>query len=153
MNQDSLKSLKMLTAGAFLAAYGIGSPSVQAQDRFIDQVRNQLNQAAKVFVNRGYERTHDFKLDRLPQGRADTLSVTLRQGFEYVLLGVCDNDCTDLDIKIFDENNNLVAEDSSTDDVPIVTVTPRRTARFRISINMFKCSDNPCYYGVGVFGK
>jgi hypothetical protein len=60
---------------------------------------------------------------------------------------------SDLDIKLYDENDRVIATDTSTDDKPLVTVTPRWTGEFRILVSMYECGNSPCYYGIGVFGK
>lgn len=97
--------------------------------------------------------THNFRIDHLYNNGSDFFTVELRRGWEYVLVSTCDRDCSDVDIKLYDENNNLIAEDNKADDLPVVRVTPRWTGRFRVQVRMHRCSVGPCYYGVGVFGK
>lgn len=84
-------------------------------------------------LNDGYYRVHN---------------VTLREDVEYTFVGSCDNDCSDLDLQLFDENGNLIDEDLLRDDYPVVSVTPRWTGRFRIKVIMAECSVNPCGYTI-----
>ena len=80
-----------------------------------------------------------------------SFSIRLRTGREYALVGACDNDCSDVDFWLYDDNDNLVDSDTSTDDIPIVRVTPRWSGSFEIRVRMYACSVEPCAYGIGVF--
>jgi hypothetical protein len=124
-----------------------------AQTQYVEQVRNQLNNARDILEARGFEKTHDYKIATLANGSARSTTLNLEKGMQYAIIGVCDKDCTDLDIKLYDENDKQVASDTSADDKPLVSITPRWTGQFRILVSMYKCSNSPCYYGVGVFGK
>lgn len=129
---------------------------VQAQtdgDRAVAQVRRQLNLIKVTAEDKGLEQTHNFKIDKLNANRADSFKLTLNKGRHYILLSVCDNDCSDLDIKVYDENDNQVGVDNAGDDLPMVRVTPRWTGPFTIRVEMAECSHNPCYYGIGVFAE
>ena len=52
---------------------------------------------------------------------------------------------------LYDDNGNIIDSDESSDDIPIVQVTPRWTATFEVELNMYQCSSSYCYYGIGVF--
>ncbi len=58
-----------------------------------------------------------------------------------------------MDLRLFDENRNLIDEDISPDAIPVVAVTPRRTATFRIQAIMSHCAARDCLYGVGAFAR
>ena len=136
-----------LLAAAFLVTL---TPTAQAQ--YTAQVRRQLDAAGSTLSREGYSRSHDYEIDNLDDDAEDSFTLTLTQGREYAIVGACDNDCSDIDFWLYDENDNLVDSDTSTDDIPIVRVTPRWTGTFRIRVKMFACSAEPCYYGIGVFG-
>ncbi|MET0648842.1 MAG: hypothetical protein ABW208_19710, partial [Pyrinomonadaceae bacterium] len=86
-------------------------------------------------------------------GETSSFALSLNGGTEYRLVSACDNDCSDIDIVVYDENGNQVASDTSRDDKPVVSVTPRWTGQFRIKVTMYKCSNSPCAYGISVFGR
>ena len=138
---------------AVIAVVAATAGSARAQEQYVQQVRRQLDASKIVAERAGYEKTHDYKIKSLSSGRSDTFTVTLRKGWEYALLSACDNDCSDIDIKVFDENGNSVAEDKAVDALPVVEVQPKWTGEFRIKVTMYRCNDDPCYFGIGVFGK
>ena len=121
-------------------------------DTFTSQVQNQLIVIARR-LNGSYRPTHKPAIDRMEDGTNDDFTVSLRSGKRYAIVGVCDEDCDDLDLHVYDSNGNLIASDTDNDDVPVVQINPRWTGSFTVRAEMAGCSSNPCYYGVGFFGR
>ena len=96
--------------------------------------------------------THRPTYGDLNRGQSEVHTVTLQAGTTYTFVGACDGDCRDLDLCIYDENNNRINCDQLADDKPIVRVTPRWSGLFRVKISMHNCSVNPCGYGLVVYG-
>ncbi|MEN8145121.1 MAG: hypothetical protein ABFS14_09240 [Gemmatimonadota bacterium] len=138
-------------AGA-LAALSLMLP-LTAAAQYQGQVRTQLNAIQTVAESADFYRTHEYQIDRLPDDRGVAFTVTLREGIQYQIASVCDRDCTDLDLEIYDEHGNLIDADHEADDLPVVGVEPLWTGRFTIRVSMHACTSEPCYFGVGVFGK
>lgn len=69
------------------------------------------------------------------------------------IVGVCDVDCSDIDIVVRDPQGNEAGSDRETDDVPIVGVRPALSGTYSVTIIMAGCSAAPCRFGVGVYGK
>ncbi|WP_225977448.1 hypothetical protein [Nostoc sp. CENA543] len=126
---------------------------IAQSDRYTRQIGVQLVRAAKAAGQGGLRLTHDPFVGDLGGNGEDDITVNLRKGVSYAIVGVCDEDCNDIDLKLYDDNGNLIASDTETDDNPVVTVSPRWNARFKIRVVMPKCSNAPCRYGIGVFGK
>jgi hypothetical protein len=144
----SIKTILIIGAGVCTATAAL------AQGSSITQTLNrELAAARAAYVPSGQRPVLSPRTDSLNQGGEDQYNVQLVAGRSYTLVGVCDGDCTDLDIALYDENNNLIDQDTLTDDRPIVKVTPRRSARFRMEVTMASCSDEPCYYAVAVYGR
>jgi hypothetical protein len=124
-----------------------------SSERFLDQVRAQLLVAAIAFTDKGYELTSAPYTGSLRQGQVDDLKVDLNAGQNYLFIGLCDQDCGDIDLYLYDENGQLIDSDIKNDDKPLVLVTPRWSGRFYIKVKMVSCSNQPCFYGVGNFRK
>jgi hypothetical protein len=52
--------------------------------------------------------------DRLQDNSSTVISLSLEQGIPYSILAVCDQDCGDIDLNLYDENSNLISADSRT---------------------------------------
>jgi hypothetical protein len=122
-------------------------------DRWTAQVGNQLIRAARAAKLGNLQLTHDPFIGDLGYGGEDYIRLNLRRGISYAIIGVCDADCRDLDLGLYDDNGNLVDSDIARDDLPVVRVTPRWNAQFTIRVIMADCSSAPCRYGLGAFGK
>jgi hypothetical protein len=125
----------------------------QNQDQWTAQVNRLLNEAARVATDRGMRRTHSPYIGSLREGATSGHTLQLNRGTSYSLIGVCDNDCSDLDLRLFDSSGREVAADVLTDDTPVVNVTPRRSGTYTVRAIMTSCSDEPCRYGIGVYGR
>ena len=86
----------------------------------------------------------------LNNGASRNHTMSLRRGVGYTFTGGCDGDCTDLDLRLYDNNGNLIDSDVLPDDYPIVSVTPRWNGNFRLRVTMARCTVNPCQYEVTV---
>lgn len=132
--------------GVFLMAW-----SGSAVADHLDDMRKENRRLAR---QAGYTReTHNIGYGQLNSGGTAIHRFTLDRNRSYRIYGDCDEDCSDLDFTLYDENGNIVADDELNDDVPIVDIRPRRTARFKLEVNMHRCSVNPCRYAVQIFSK
>jgi hypothetical protein len=145
--------MKRFLLSVAAAALLLSPAAAQAQDAWTRQVRTQLTAAGQVLEQRGYELTHRIYTGALDNGEVEMVQLDLAVGMEYQIMGTCDQDCTDLDLTLYDGNGNVVDSDLMDDDVPIVTVTVGRSGSFRLRVSMAACSQEPCRYGIGAFGK
>jgi hypothetical protein len=81
------------------------------------------------------------------------IRVPLRKGVGYMLLGVCDDDCGNLNMKLYDEDGAFVGQNSGRTTTPDLEIIPEQTQRFTVRITMKRCDEDPCYYGLGVYSK
>ena len=132
--------------------YGLGLFS-SAVDTFEQQVRAQLDDAARRLGKTGYELTHQVFTGDLKQNEHEDVNIELDRGRTYVIVGVCDSDCKDVDIQLLDRGGRVVDKDVERDDYPTVAVAPTRSERYTVRSIMASCSNAPCRYGFGVFAK
>ena len=137
-----------------LAVYGRNEMTVARPDaRWLEQIYGQIEYAERTFAASGFTPVDRPKSGSLPQGQGEDLFLELAGGKSYALVGVCDADCSDVDLAVYDEWDEPVDADYKPDDLPVVIMRPARGGRFRVRIYMAACSTEPCYWGVGVFGK
>lgn len=129
------------------------SSSSSEGDRWEGVVRRQLDEAGKVATDKGYAMSHEIFMGRLDDDASESLNIPLDGGTKYILVGVCDQDCSDVDLTIYDPDGNEVDSDLLTDDKPVLELDPRSNGRYRVKVSMVACTANPCRYGVGVWAK
>lgn len=141
------------TLAVLLAAALLGAPApARAQSRWREQVNAQIDRASKILRERGFEKTDTYD-GSLNHDASESLTLPLRAGRQYAVLAVCDNDCTDIDLRLYSGSDKEISVDIEDDDTPIVTIAPDQDGKFRLKITMAKCSTSPCFYGVGLFAK
>jgi hypothetical protein len=140
--------LPCLVAAALLAP-----AAATAQNQWQQTVRNQVGQHGDFLSGRGYTMSGDVYDGKLNADSFEDLTITLRPGTSYAFMGVCDEDCHDIDLRLYDPDGDEVDSDIRSDDWPIVTVTPGFKGTYRVRVVMASCSRNPCFYGIGVFTK
>lgn len=127
------------------------SAVAQGQNQFEKQVRQQLNKIGQDLRGKGYELTHQVYTGGLKEEETEEVSFRLRRGVRYAFVGVCDQDCGDLDIRLLDPSDREIGKDVEKDDVPVVEFVADKSGEFTVRVEMAECSDAPCAYGIGVF--
>ena len=124
----------------------------QAQTDYNEQVRDFLETSGRMMLEpQGLLATRDIYTGSLNANADESHWITLEGGEEYALLGVCDEDCEDIDLYLYDDNGREIDSDALSDDVPVVLVTPSARTSYRVQVNMYDCDVEPCYYAVGVY--
>jgi hypothetical protein len=138
-----------------LAVFALLSTTTVLADKYYDQVRSNLQSRYDYWANKGngWRQLPDLRdTDLLDDGDYTTITYTLSGGETYKIVGACDNQCSDLDLELRDNNDNLIERDNASDDIPIVSVTPRRDGKFTLKVSMRDCSSSAgCVYGVDVY--
>ena len=147
-------SRRILFRTALLGALAVpfGARGAHAQ-QYIQQVQNQMRQHTTSVYSNGYTALTEIVTGNLNRGSTNSHSLTLNGGRRYVIVGVCDNDCTDVDLKLYGPDGGLIAQDIDTDDYPTLQFTAPVSGNYRVDVIMATCNTQPCYYGVQLFGQ
>ncbi|WP_213979913.1 hypothetical protein [Sphingomonas sp. dw_22] len=139
----------LLKAGMGLAALIAAAVPVAASGA--DDIIGQLfDKASEIYSNKGYTATGWERRGSLEQGKEQVFQLALNGASEYQIIGVCDGDCENLDIHLYDASGKLVDKDDQTDDFPIVGVDA--SGNYVARVTMEKCGGT-CAFGVKTFQK
>lgn len=100
-----------------------------------------------------YARAAGPLVGSLPAGQARPITLTLRAGQDYRLVGVCDRRCGDLDLRLRDPRGSDIAADVRPDDRPVLVVRPTVTGTHTILVGMIECSAPECWFAVNVYAR
>ena len=136
MTRTATGRLQGLVFGAlaFAAFAGLGGRAHASEDTAV--ARAAMLWVA-VIEPRGYDTLRNEDSDVLAQGQTMTYTVTLYRGVSYVLFAAGDENIRDLDIFLYDENGNLIDRDTSNDNIPVVSVTPKWTGSFKLNVRNY----------------
>jgi hypothetical protein len=143
---NRVRPVVILTAALCLMA-------LPAHAQWLEQVSSRIRGFGDELGDRGYRLTDDSQTGSLESGTSTSVNLTLMSGREYVIVGACDDDCGDLDLRLYDGGGRELAEDIALDATPSVTVPPNQGSSFRVEVVMVRCSVEPCYWGLGVFER
>lgn len=134
-----------------------GSRSSSAEtDAAKKYVASELKRSTDFYLTKGYEKTSTDLTDTfaLDEGETDDTTVyTLTGGRSYIVFGVCDEDCEDVNLAMYDSAGKLVAEDTEEDDQPAMVITVRKTGKYTLEVTMATCANEPCFYGINILRK
>ncbi len=128
------------------------SPSDAQAQSYAVTVWNQLN-AQYTRVNQEGFSSSKYIIGRLKNSETENWNITLYAGNTYMITGVCDGDCKDIDLALIDSGRKELVSDTSADDVPVMSWDVKTTGTYTIKVTMYSCSTDPCYFGLGVFFK
>ena len=124
-----------------------------AQNSFADQVYNQLQSSYTSvkpnFASLKLERTI---INNVSDSESDSWESYFEGGKNYVVMGACDNDCSDVDLSITqDDGSTTVVSDTDSSDKPVVSFKCSYSGRYTISLKMYDCNSSYCYSGFAVY--
>ncbi|MEM9300995.1 MAG: hypothetical protein AAGE01_02735 [Pseudomonadota bacterium] len=127
--------------------------SAQAQTVWEEQVSDQIDAASREFRNAGFNKISKTFIDSLDESDSEAYTLELSDFYEYIAIGVCDEDCSDLDLVIYDDDGDRIAEDVEIDDVPIISGQPDYAGVYYLEVQMIDCDVEPCSYGVTLYAR
>jgi hypothetical protein len=149
-----LRSLAALLLPCVTACGAHRTNAVAPTGAYTTQVQGYLNRLASNARGQGFNRNAAGPVyGHLNNGASATHQMTVSGGNAYVLFGACDNDCRDVDLKIFDTSGNMIMQDVAVDDTPVLTFTASSSGSYRVEVVMANCNRNPCYYGVQLMAR
>lgn len=113
-------------------------------------VWEQLQDAYDEAYEMGYS-VKNYIIGGLDSNEDVTWFFSLNAFTNYRLVSVCDEDCADIDLYIYDSDENLIYSNTEEDNTPVLTLTPTESGVHKIKISMYACSLEPCYYGLGIY--
>ena len=114
---------------------------------YMRQVAVRLVSYSALLEESGWELMDDRKVDSLEPGSVDSLEVSLGSG-SYLALGVCDDDCGDLDVYVLDSKGDIVGSDVLVDAEPMVEFSVDQRATFFVGASMESCAATDCIYSL-----
>jgi len=148
--------LAVVTATAVLL---LGWPKLEAQDNsyYKEQVRGYLRKSAEIayLLNHGFKKLEDGEREGyIYLGGSQDATWRVNEGYSFAFAGVCDDDCRDMDLALYDPDGRKIAEDTGPDDHPVVAVAFSQQGTYTIRATTPKCNAPiGCYWAVQALWK
>lgn len=147
------RAIAALAAACLALAWG-GEASAQASAKQ-SQVRGYLTAQAGKHRDAGFAPASgvaDFSAMIALRGGV-IWPVRLRAGMTYRVFAVCDNDCADVDLDLYDPQGRYIGQDVAVNDKPYVEVTPPRDGEYFARLWLVVCENEPCAVGGRVYAR
>ena len=132
----------------------LASPAAaQVPDPYARELARKLAHAEVALNEAVYARAAGPFAGGLDQAQAVRRTIMLRAGQDYRIVGVCDDRCTDLDLRLSDPRGQVIAQDAFADGVWTFHVQPAFTGDHVIEVAMVRCSGSPCWYAFNVYSR
>lgn len=144
---------RMVLGAIVLGVSVVVTATVSAQSsEWMAQVEAQLA-GIRDEIGGEFEAVSDIMVGELEQGGVGEFTIEAEEGVEYFFMGVCDADCGDLDMALFDENDNEMVTDIEQDDYPYLHFGAERSGVWTIRVLMANCSTATCLYGAQGYAR
>jgi len=128
----------------------VAMPSAMpGQQRWARQVQERAQRAIDA-VATSSPRAVVKRSGMLNTDEAASFQTTLVQGTPYAILGVCDDDCSRLQLTLLSPSGSDIAKERNSESFPTLRFTAATTAVYGIRVVMEACRWNPCWYAIAV---
>ena len=89
------------------------------------------------------------QMDSIEKDQKSTQTYTLQEDSTYKIVVVGDEKrVTDIDLRVLDENDNEIGEDSDEQNIAMVRITPKWTGKFKIQVWAAEMQAKDAFYGI-----
>jgi len=146
---------RLLTLAAALVpvmlAGASAAPAQQEVTEWQQVVLDQLAAFDEAMLERDYHPVVLNVLGSAAQGERQRITVTLIDGVDYGVGAFCDRDCSDIDLRLYDQAGRELLSDLEPDDYPALDLSAQRTEAFEVELDMVTCTAEPCFYGLSLY--
>jgi hypothetical protein len=145
-----MRAIMTVLAAALIAA---PAQAQRPQQQYLDAIRIQLERMGGHALQRGYAPAGGLTYGTLNAGARETRPLSLQAGVAYAILGACDQDCSDMDLRLLAPDSVLVTQDVEVDDRPVLEFTVPRSGVYLVMVMMPGCRQSPCYWGFQLYQR
>lgn len=129
------------------------TPADADANQWVAQVQGQLDAFRRDQVPAGYASWVPPQLDQLGARQMHTAQIPVQPGMSFLIIAVCDADCSDLDLVLTDARGNLITADQKEDDYPMVAYQGTSPEPLSLQVQMITCAAETCVYGYEIYAK
>jgi hypothetical protein len=143
----------LVPALALVLVSGTASGAHGQQAKSAAGVSARLKQKPAAAWSRGMSTVGEPQTGSLGSEASARFSLHLVAGHSYAVAGLCDTDCHDLDLRLFDPEGTEVNADVESNDAPVVLVVPRRSGTYQVRAYMAECRADACTFGIQLYAR
>lgn len=138
--------LVRVTAMASIAMLCVVAVAI-AQD-WEEQVADQIA-AIHDEIASDFDYASDMVIGETAAGESTMFSMDVSDGAQYIIVAVCDYECGDVDLAVYDAEEDQAAADLEYDDYPMVAF--QGAGEYYVEVIMTDCAADTCAWAAQVF--
>lgn len=119
---------------------------------WLEQVDAQLA-GIRDEIGGEFEAASDIMVGELAQAEIGEFTLQVNEGVEYFFMAVCDADCGDVDMALFDEDDNELVSDIEQDDYPYLHFGANQSGVWTVRVLMANCGADTCLWGAQGYAR
>ncbi len=148
-----LAAVAFLFAAPVMGAGAAFADEISAGEAWPDRARAQIEFTPLTLEGEGWTLARKLNPGVLRDSQTGSVPLFLNPRTEYAIAAVCDEQCGDLSLFLYDSADTLVTADCRDAGLPVVKVTPAERERYELAVRMIDCADEACAYSVAVFSR
>ena len=143
----------LLAAAAGALALLGASAAAQAPDPYARELAAKLARSERAVTQEGYVRAAGPFAGALAPGEARRVTLSLRAGQDYAVIGVCATQCGAPGLRLIDPGGADVAHGAPLPEASVMLVRVPATAQYELEARMLRCADAACWYALNVYTR
>jgi hypothetical protein len=143
---------RRLPAGLMAVWLILAPAAAQVPDPFARQLAQKLARAESAFSGSGFVRGAGPFAASLSEGQTARLTLTLRAGEIYRLVGVCDLGCGAPELSVRGEGTTIARAPPSAQETVLDLRVPF-TGAYEVEVALPRCAARACWYAVNVYSR
>ncbi len=144
---------RRLAAGLMAGWLMLAPAAAQVPDPFARQLAQKLANAEGAFSGSGFVLGAGPFAASLSEAETARLTLTLRAGEIYRLVGVCDADCGAPELSLRSGDSAPIARAAPTPDATVLDLRVPFTGAYQVEITLPRCAVRQCWYAVNVYSR
>ena len=156
--EDFLRFMWSAALGCLLLAAPLHAQETAPEDfpdddaGYVRQVDALIDRAQQGLEARGYELV-SREISAVEAYNVWSSTAYLEDATRYAVISVCDLDCSDVDLEVYQPDGVSAASDYGVSDNAIAQFLTRSPGAYQIEVRMPGCDAAACYAGLAVFQK
>ena len=131
---------------------GAADPARSEVEPWVQVLYDEMAAVDKTAKAHGLVAAYDPVIELITQDSTHTVEYSFSErGARVTIAGVCDIDCTDLDLAVFDGDGRQVVDDIEPDDRPVAQFVVLEPGTFQVRVHMVACKREPCGFAVQAY--
>jgi hypothetical protein len=143
--------MKSFLAAAVAAVLVAAAPASAQDTAGRGLVTAKLDTVTAALASSGFTPAGEPTIVSIPADNSTEVQMQVQAGKGYVIVGICDENCGDLDLLVLKADGTTVGQDVADDNAPLVTYVATENTTLRVRVSMAGCTAASCLAGAALY--